>query len=370
LHSIADSLAAQQRDKNLGPITDIQSSFCQLKIKDMYITKDSHKWLMEAATRIPVQQFYNEKYGWTQQDTFDSIDWETQYKTLTSFDTNDQRRILKLVHGWLPTFDRMHRELQSTTKRCPLCYYITESNIHLLSCKHAQQVETIQGLQKYLADDTAGHKSLTTIVQVALRKAIDDPTWTPTLTEDEELNRCIRAQSKIGWQHFFLGRIAKAIPRFIDHQLETPHNNRKQKQGEKWLRKIIRKIWDTYLQLWKQRNEIVHGIQEGDKLNSQRQRLTARLERCYQYQDQLNINDRNKIFYKTIEEMQNEEPRLIQSWLRICERIIRVHKKEINKPNKSKTMMEQYLQWRPTQQANKVTTKARTRHQKQDLRPD
>jgi hypothetical protein len=58
LNSIADSLAAQQREKNLGPITDIPSSFCQLKINGMYITKHSHKWLMEAATRIPVQQFY------------------------------------------------------------------------------------------------------------------------------------------------------------------------------------------------------------------------------------------------------------------------------------------------------------------------
>jgi hypothetical protein len=226
-------------------------------------------------------------------------------------------------------------------------------------------VETIQGLQKYLTDDTTGHKSLTTILQAALRKAIDNPTWTPALTEDEGLNHCIRAQSKIGWQHFFLGRIAKAIPRFIDHQLEMLNNN-----GKQWLRKLIRKIWDTYLQLWKQRNEIVHGIQEGDKQNSRRQRLIARLERCYQYQDQLSINDQNKIFYKTIEEMQNEEPRLIQSWLRICERLIRVYKKEINKPNRSKTMMEQYLQWRPSQQVNKRAKKARTCHQKQDLRPD
>jgi hypothetical protein len=135
---------------------------------------------------------------------------------------------------------------------------------------------------------------------------------------------------------------------------------RETKQGEKWLRKTIRKIWETYLQLWKQRNEIVHGIQEGDKQTSHRLRLTARLERCYQYQDQLTVNNpRNKIFYKTIKEMQNEDPRLIQSWLRICERIIRVHKKEINKPNKTKTMMEQYLQWRPSQQANKRNKKAR-----------
>jgi hypothetical protein len=369
LNSIADSLAAQQGEKNLGPITDIPSSFCQLKINDMFITKDSHKWLMEAATKIPVKKFYSDKYGWSQ-DTFDSIDWETQYKTLLSFDTNDQRRILKLAHGWLPTFDRMHRELQSTTKRCPLCYYIIESNIHLLACKHTTQVDTIQGLQKYFAEDSAGQNQLTTIVQAALKNAIENPTWTPAPTEDDELNLCLRAQSKIGWQHFFLGRIAKAIPRFVDRHFEMLHNNGKQRQGEKWLRKTIRKIWETYLQLWKQRNEIVHGIQEGDKQTSHQIRLTARLERCYQYQAHLNVNDRNKIFYKSIEAMQKEEPRLIQSWLRICERIIRVHKKEINKPNKSKTMMEQYLQWRPPQQANNRNKKARTRHHKQDLRPD
>jgi hypothetical protein len=367
LNSSADELATRQKELTTEPTTNIQSTFCHLKINDTFITKDSQHWILDIATRIPMQQYYYDKHGWSQ-DTFNNIDWEIQYKALKSYDINDQRRIVKLVHGWLPTNDRMHRELQSSTQRCPLCFYISETNIHLFSCKHIKQAETVQELHDYLKDDNSENKSISAIIGSALRHSIENPKWQPAAT-DTAITPSIQAQSKIGWQQVFLGRIAKTITERNGEHSDPVTRFDANKRGKRWKQKLIRKIWDTYLKLWKQRNEIIHGTQERDKNEIQRQRLTTRLERCYQYQSQLRVRDQNKIFYKTIDEIKQEDPRLIQSWLKICERLIRIHKKEAKKPNQMKTMMEQFVQWKPSQKVKRKRA-TKTPHQKHDLRPD
>jgi hypothetical protein len=370
LNNIADKLASEQREIMHKPAIEVQGNFCYLKIDDKYITKDTKKWILEAATKVPVQQFYKDKYHWAH-DTFELINWTTQHKTLTSYDINDQRYILKFVHGWLPTYDRMRREFQTTTSRCPLCHYITETNLHLFACKHPTQLETLKDMRNYLAEDgmASGHKQLNEIISEVLRKSIDNQEWQPTPTGDPELDQCIRDQGKIGWHHIYFGRLAKSISQFIDHH----HNNTSgpgSTLGHRWVRKLIQKLWDSCLKLWNHRNGIIYGKQESEKASQQRQNLIARVERCYQYQQQLKTADRDKIFYKTQEEMMKEDPRYIQSWLKLSERIIRIHKKEANKPNKAQHMMEQYVQWRPSAHPPRKRMRQFPRHQKQDLRPD
>jgi hypothetical protein len=229
-------------------------------------------------------------------------------------------------------------------------------------------VETVQELHDFLRDDNSENKNISAIIGSALRHSIMNPKWQPAAT-DAAITPSIQAQSKIGWQQVFLGRIAKTITERNGEHSDPVTRFDANKRGKRWKQKLIRKIWDTYLKLWKQRNEIIHGTQERDKNEIQRQRLTARLERCYQYQSQLRVQDQNKIFYKTIDEIKQEDPRMIQSWLKICERLIRIHKKEAKKPNQMKTMMEQFVQWKPSQKAKRKRS-SKTPHQKHDLRPD
>lgn len=134
---------------------------------------------------------------------------------------------------------------------------------------------------------------------------------------------------------------------------------------------IIQQIWDSFLTLWSQRKSIIHGANENTRQDNKRKQFIGRVERCYQFKDQLQLSDRNKIFYKTQEEMLLEDPREIQTWLRLSERIIRVHRKEIKQRTKESIMMEQYVKWNPPTR-RKARTKPRktTPHQKQDLKPD
>jgi hypothetical protein len=133
--------------------------------------------------------------------------------------------------------------------------------------------------------------------------------------------------------------------------------------------RIIQNIWETFLQLWTNRNSIIDDDQNKDRQMIQTERLWQQVESCHQHEEKLSITDRQRIFYKDIEELRTEDHQFIKAWLKITRRIIRVSKLEFAKQYREKTMMEQYFKWHPPSNKNKQK-KSRVRHQKQDLKPD
>jgi hypothetical protein len=63
--------------------------------------------------------------------------------------------------------------------------------------------------------------------------------------------------------------------------------------------------------------------------------------------DLLSAIDRDKIYTKSQDELMQENPTYIKSWVKLATRIIRTSKKENRKKTGQKLMMEQYFQWHP-----------------------
>jgi hypothetical protein len=105
-------------------------------------------------------------------------------------------------------------------------------------------------------------------------------------------------------------------------------NDTGQDTGAKWVRKLIQVIWDTFLKLWIQQNELIHGQKAQQKSIREQHYVEARVNRCYEYQSRLTHKDREKIFYKTKEELLREGTRYVRAWIKLCERIIRVYKRK------------------------------------------
>lgn len=177
-------MATDYRHKAPNVIYKPMIPFCYLKIKDKVITKDSKQWIMDEASKVPIHQYYKDKFKWSW-DTLKSINWTIQRETLNTYDENDQRRILKMVHGWLPTYDCLHRELQVMIPRCPLCHYLMETNLHLFACKHKDQQDTFHKITQFIDNDSngPGHSTLNEIIKMALAKySTDKNKWTPAMT--------------------------------------------------------------------------------------------------------------------------------------------------------------------------------------------
>jgi hypothetical protein len=245
LNIMADALAKQQRCTMNKPEIKVSTNHVHLKIGDIFITRDSQRWLMETSGKIPIQKYYQDKYGWKKQ-TFDLIDWELQWQVLNSYDLNDQKRILKFVHGWLPTNSRLHRERQSTSPRCPMCHYIQEDEIHLFQCLHPMQKERIKEIQKFLKQESDINKEIQNLIAEAVIESIT------TTGPDHDGNRqCkfLQDQAEIGWQQVLRGRIARAITTLPSNKQDPESGGMTQ---TRWPRNMLRTIWDTFLILWNQ----------------------------------------------------------------------------------------------------------------------
>jgi hypothetical protein len=274
------------------------------------------------------------KYEW-KSGTFELINWELQYKTLSTYTIQDQQRILKFVHNWLPTNHRLQREAQSTTARCPLCYYRSEDNLHLFQCHHPRQVSTTQALIKNLSEKDPDDP-ITDLLIDALRSAMHDPLWKSTgANAKNEINQGIIDQNRIGWQQIVRGRFARTLTRY--GQINNDQN----------LRRKLRLIWDTMLTLWKQRNEEVHHRVYEDRAERNKRKLEAKLDQCYSYRDRMPITDRARIFTKEKESILQEDEKHIKTWIKMAERMIQVTKREDKRHRHEATMMEQYFKWHP-----------------------
>jgi hypothetical protein len=154
----------------------------QLQINNIVITRDSQRWLLHLAGKIPLQAYYNKKWGWTDR-IFDSISWKTQHSALQKFDTHDQTRIFKFVHGLLPTQHRLYKEGTTSTPKCKLCRDLYEDNLHLFSCKHPHMGQIQEEIMTYLTKSLHDHgnSKLTNILEIALGECTTSSKWQPDL---------------------------------------------------------------------------------------------------------------------------------------------------------------------------------------------
>jgi hypothetical protein len=349
LNIMADALATQQREHMQKPVTRVTGDHCHLVIKDRYITRDSKRWLLRKAGEIPIQHYYQKKYGWSP-TVFNSIHWDMQHKALLTYRLSDQRRLLKFAHDWLPTNQRLYREGQEQTPACRLCGALEETSDHMLECRLPIQQEIRNKVSDYLWRDNENHgnSELNNIIELALSESTHNKKWTPVMSAiSSELLPCIRQQNKIGWYQLYKGRIARAMIQFMEKHYRTLNVDAKKYTGERWGKMLITNIWNMVLQLWEKRNEVIHGKTIHDTQNTERQRLQHRVQKFFEMRESLVSSDREKIFYKDMDEIIKEDTRYIKAWLKLAHRIYSAAKKEREKPRNEQKLMEQYFAWGP-----------------------
>jgi hypothetical protein len=372
MNCMADELARQQNSTMSVPYTQCYPKFTFLKISDTVITsRDSKKWLRDHAGRIPIQQYYANRHGWSKQ-SFEMIHWSAQHAVLQRYDNNDQRRILKFVHGWLPTYDRLYREKLATTQRCPLCFYLVENNAHLFNCKHPSQWNIQASMMERIQKDNQNstHKELMHAIIEGITMSSNDQVWkADSQYKNIHINRWINNQNRIGWHQIINGRVAKSLTAAASDLLRQQGTETWNISGEKWTRRFIQILWDTILQLWNNRNNILYDGSQGTAQERKRERLLQRVERCFADSKKLPIDDRTKLFdSKDKDDLMKEDPRNITAWLKMTERIIKVNKKEQARHQRERTLIENYFKWHPpTQQRRKHQRK---NLKKNDLKPD
>jgi len=257
---------------------------CLLSPTGAKVTDTPQRFLRSQHGMHSLQKHLQEKYEWSE-EIFDSIDWQAHRNALRKTSDPDKTRLLKFIHGWLPTLEHRQRydpSVDDATCPAPNCQDI-ESQDHFFFCRHAtqcsqrsrlmdelrtffQESKTPQalsdticaGITAWLSPNTpSSHQPL------QVPPHLSEPSNTPAQVR-ARLVRAFTQQSKVGWSHFFRGRIVHAWAHAFNAASPKP-------APPKWTQQLIEIVWRTVLALWTERNKLLYG--DDPKAEDERTRL-------------------------------------------------------------------------------------------------
>jgi hypothetical protein len=373
LNIFADKEATMQRQTMQKPESTVQKlGVAQLRINEIDITRDSQRWLLHTAGKIPIEQYYRERHGWSK-ETFNTIGWDTQLAVLRQYNSDDQTRIIKFVQGWLPTQHRKFKEGAAPSPACKLCPARIEDNIHLFKCTNTDISKLHGKIQEWLwrSVQEHGNSEIANIFEVGLTESVETPSWKPDMRYiSPEWVTGIKEQNNIGWRHVYYGRISTGIIKGMEKHFRKSDANRFQFTGERWARQFIRTIWDNMLEIWKERNGILNQEDKNSTTSNQKQKLVSRIQRCYNFQSNLKASERQQWFGETLENIMQKDIRFLEAWTRAVEKIVTITKREQRRRPKESQIMERFLGIEDTQQLRTRAENEHPRRFSQELNPD
>jgi hypothetical protein len=373
INIMADQQATRQRNLMTEPDKEVNNlATAQLQIADICITRDSQKWLLHSAGKIPIQNYYREKFGWNI-STFNNIAWDAQKSALQSFALADQTRILKFVHGWLPTASRTFKEGSSVSQRCAICYAPREDNLHLFQCTN-RVMDTIQEkLQFFLVKDMHDHgdSELNNIIEIGILNAGMTPKWAPSIADvSRKWRTAVRDQTSIGWDQLLRGRISKTIIKMVDQHYEAQELSTIMYNGRRWAKKLITVIWTTMLELWSTRNSIIYNSNQDLAERQMKEKLETRVRRCYDHKTLLKAHEQTQWFSLPLEARLTEDAKHTINWLQGAERLIKITRRELKKRPRESIILERFLKVKNNTQEQGNREAEEPRAYVQELNPD
>lgn len=235
------------------------------------LVKEIHR----AATTPEIREYYIRKYNWTD-EVIASVDWEGQTKAMETFTQSKHRTLHKYIHAWLPTGDHMRKRYRGTNK-CPHCKEL-EMAAHLTQCsleeqsrdifidrlaERLQALQTDRGLMQLLLDLLNNRKG--TVPRINIENKI----WTLQLRYE---------QTQIGNQKLWSGYLTQTWGD-IQEPIYREKNSPAHLTGSKWVKIVIKEIFQYVLSVWQRRNETVH--ETTGQVSHMREHILAQVRALY-----------------------------------------------------------------------------------------
>jgi hypothetical protein len=148
-------------------------------------------------------------------------------------------------------------------------------------------------LRSRISQELKIHEEMKALIISIVTANTKDENWKPFTTVGLKLQKGLVAQERVGWFQILHGRLAND---FIICLAEVDNTSAARASAEMHGKRLLRFIWDSFLQLWKQRNEAVHGITEHSRKMAQIQAMEMKIRHCYEQQFIMPIDDQRRIF--------------------------------------------------------------------------
>lgn len=237
------------------------------------------------STGPSLRQYIMKKNDWTEQ-IMQSINWKVHAKFLKH---NIARRVhlSKMVHECLPT-NSMRNRFDSGRRHCPICPCEHETRDHILRCPDESRTVWRDHFMRQL-EIFHSHEDTCPFLRHLLKEAITQWFAEAELTVSPilfpiDVREVILQQNAIGWRQLFNARFSCEWSR-----VQSAHYSRRRGRGSRrqmltgdgWLLRLTKMIGDNWLELWRQRNNDVHGHDRRTQEAAERREVSRQLEEIY-----------------------------------------------------------------------------------------
>ena len=267
--------------------------------------------------------------------TWDTIQWDIHSHALKRLPRHKQHQALKFIHGWLPTFSRLHKFNQHPTQICPRCNMATETNKHFLQCywttddtfRNSQINKLKCSFNKKDQPNTTNIQSIiinsiqawmTNAIETDYTELLDDP--------NPYMHAAAATQEIIGWDNFLKARFSHAWTNCYVFQLNTTHQ-----LAKTWLARLANWTQDLFFAAWKARNQLIFGEHSEKQSDVQRTRLDANIREIYAACNQLNDTAKAHHQFCPLDDLLKAPTSTLTIWLTQAKQTLTEHCKAITK---------------------------------------
>ena len=292
----------------------IAGNACQLNTQRGTITYRMKNVIRKIAAEPKMIKHLCEQNKWSKED-FELIDWEAHGMSVRKHYHN-KKFVTKFVRDWLPTGSLIVNYDAKYIAKCPSCEHEYEDREHFLKCPaRAQwQRDLLQDLRKQAANRSTNTQVLDILLE-GLRSWFDDSDfWYET--NDNNLQKLIAHQNRIGWDQLVFGRFASDWRVLHTEQLNDIKNTEKHNSGKTWITFVTAIIWKHTFVNWEVRNGMQHGIDFTSREKVLIEQAKRETEALYEIKNQVAPNNQ-ELYYHSVEHHYEQEPtaRGLRQWI-------------------------------------------------------
>ena len=275
------------------------------------------------------------------------IDWIGLEQYLKSLTLHQRITMCKLIHNWQNTGKQKHKfasssnhkhenkdrktvqlieEQQVLLSKCPFGCGECKTDMHYMECKAPIANKSREALIKHLKqkmEKRGLHEAIITLLLKGIQwhRGAEIPTMSGVV--EGKVNTLIfdamEEQSKIGWHNLCRGFISRKW-----NQAQTEYDKQTKVDTRDWSRTLVKWILDMSGDMWKERNNALHGNTTGET----RGKVHVMYKRA-KVLHTLNDFDIKEVFKLPEKKKKRQGVVALETWLRLAEKVLHAGEEEL-----------------------------------------
>ena len=294
------------------------------------ITSKMKQIVYEQLFQEPLINTICKRFKWSP-EAFQKVDWDIFGKTFRTYSKFSQIGIAKFVHGQWNTGAQKVKFKQDDQGLCPCCNSALETTEHVFRCTAETAVtfreKELQQLSEFLSEQelpTPLKQCLLYGIMEWTRGEMETPSFlAPTrgrvAVVDQLATQAYVEQTHLGWDAILRGHLSVGWRKVYRHANRTADEH----NMDTLFRRLLRKLLQFSLSIWKHRNEVLHGENFEAAKAVELSMVQAKVAEAYeQYeQGQLVLLERDRYLFtkRSKDERLQGDVDMMMCWLRIVE---------------------------------------------------